>query len=940
MAEIFWNLKDKKGRIFGPFTTAKIIELIERGILDGEEFITPSTSERWVQVSKYPEFYDVIIDMLSKENKKLSSEEISKELSLSQNFQGPAQPSPPPKRGRAVIEEDTRKKNDQKKKLAESFSAPPPEPKKKKEKRAAGAIIELKEENNFLSQEKKKYAVILAIVLAALFAIGYLFYDELFESAPIGQEKIHLLFPSQKKGELSLSETQEMYKHARTEFQKDNFVGYYHSLQTLVEILESNPKNRDALSLLCLTYRELWPYTYQDSSDLQNLTKLVQMAQNEDSLGVHGATCRAVQASLTSDNAGLNSVLQTLLNDYPTAAVLYEMKALILYSQNQVSEAIAYVQKTESLWPQWVKSFFLEAQMRVAIQDYYNAAKILKNILDRDPKHSKSMVQLGILELTQFHNAKGMDRIMLGLEDPKLSTDVRVSAYVALTTYYVSTQPKTALDYAQKAFALDPRNTFLRNTILTLGGEAALLKVKSEDTQLVILGDSYLKNKNYLAAQAEYKTAFETNPKNATAAIKASQSLWGLNQTKEAIDWGIKAIKADPKMVEAYVQLADYYSQKFDFKAASDMLTKARAETKTNYQILRAYAQVELRRKSPKTATKYAEDALKLYDSDVESLDILAEAYMAQNQYEKAYQYATKATSLDSNNAHSQEVYGLALSGMRGSPAAQEYMSNLINTYPNNLDFRISLGKILIKDEKYNEAIPILQQVVASDAGQMRALMLLGDAYLQTNQLNDALKTYIKAASLDPSGAEPLFKIGQAYLRNKDTVQKAMTHFQRVTEINPRYPEAYYYAGKAALLLGLTSQAEQYAEMEKRVNPGIAAPYILLSDIHISKNQYIQAANDLRLAVKIRPDDANLYIQLAKCYRLSGQLDVAASMLRLATAKESGNADIYREQGAVFDRQGLGEQALAAYTRYLELKPNADDKAEVKSRIIQLGGTP
>ncbi len=137
-------------------------------------------------------------------------------------------------------------------------------------------------------------------------------------------------------------------------------------------------------------------------------------------------------------------------------------------------------------------------------------------------------------------------------------------------------------------------------------------------------------------------------------------------------------------------------------------------------------------------------------------------------------------------------------------------------------------------------------------------------------------------------------------------------------------------------MLGQTKKAIEYAEMEKRVNPEIADPYILLSEIYMLQNQYSEAANNLRRATQLRPNDSGLYVQLAKAYRLSGQFDVATSMLRIAINKESGNADIYREQGAVFERRGENEQAAAAYRRYLELKPNAEDRAEIQARLNQL----
>jgi tetratricopeptide (TPR) repeat protein len=926
MADAMWNLKDKKGRIFGPFTTAKIMSLIERGFLEGEEHISPKNTERWVEISKYPEFYDVIMEALKTEHKTFTDKDLSDELTKSIEGASAApeeKPEEPRKRGKVIIEE---------KEAPKKSSKPKPTP-----IGANSQVIDLKEEKVFLKNYKKSNLINAAIVLIGLF-FAVIIYNSFQNRVPL-DGKIHLLFPTQKRAPLGLGETQELLKQSLGEFQKDDYKGYYKALQILVGLLESNPKNLDAISLLCLTYRELWPYSFQDSKDLQSLTKLVQTAQAENSLGVHGATCRAVQASLTAENTAMNSVLQSLMSDYPTSAVLYEMKGQVLSSEKQKNTAIAFVQKTQSLWPQWIKPFFLEAQMRADVQDYYNAAKIYKDILSKNPNHAKSQVELGILELSQFKNIKGLDRIQLGMEESKIPNDILVKGYSALTNYYLPIQSKKALEYAQKAYVLDPRNTALRNTILSLGGESALHAVKSEDSQLVVLGDSYFRNKNYLAAQAEYKTAFEMNPKNATSALKAAESLWNLNQTKDAIDWSLKALRADPKLTESYVQLSDYFSQKYDFKAAGDFLIKGRAETKPNYQLVRAYAQLELRRGSPKTAETYAEQALKLYDADTESLNILSEALMQQNQYEKAYQYSAKAISLEANNSRAQEVYAQALLGLRGIGSAQQYLSQLINTYPDNLDYRTSLGLILMKDERYSEAIPVLKQVVENNPNHMKSQMLLGEAFTKTNDLNEALKTYFRAASLDPSGAEPIFEIGEVYLKNPATVNKALKSFQKVIETNPRYPKAYYSAGQAALQLGLTKQAVDYAEMEKKINPKIADPYILLSNIYFSQEKYSQSANELRRAVQLRPDDSNLYIQLAKSHRLSGQLDTAAAMLRVAASKESGNADIYREQGAVFEKQGLNDQAASAYSRYLELKPNAEDRADVQARMMSLGGS-
>ncbi len=974
MAEALWKLQDRKGHFYGPFTTSKIMELISKGFLKGDELVCPEGTDRWIEITNYPEFYDAIEEAGNSDQAERTQVEI--ETALTNLTERPR------KRGRVIIEDEnsppprkpshTSTSSDEKTKVSSGSKKDIPTKKERRKKRRGISqqkspfarlkdqfikpifdngghrtptgpqfkppVIDLKEEQVIFRSQRKKNRMINVVLILAVAFFGFLVLSSLENYSSNPEGKTRLLYPTQKASPRSLEETQSMLKQSLAEFQKDDFSGYYKALQILVSLLESNPKNLDAISLLCLTYRELWPFAYQDSEDLRNLTRLVQMAQSENSLGVHAATCRAIQVSITSENEALDSVLQPLLTEFPTAAVLYELKAQTLASSQDYSTAIGFVQKTQSLWPGWLKAFFVEGQIRDKMEDYYTAAKIYKNILDSNPNHSKSQVELGVLELTRFNNPKGLDRILVGLSDSKVPSGILVKGYGALVNHYIQSQPEKALEYAKKAYGLDPRNTTLRNVIITLGGEAALTSVRSEDTQLMLLGDSYFRNKNYLAAQAEYKTAFEMNPKNATAALKAGESLWNINQTNEAINWTLKALRADPKLVESYVQLSDYYSQKYDFKSAASFLSKARSENKLTYQMLRAFAQLELRRRSLPTAEKYAEQALRLYDADVPSLTILAEALMMQNQPEKAFQYAAKAVSLDGNNARAQEIYAETLRGLRGGEAGEQYLAELINTYPDNIEYRVSLGGLLLKEQRYGEAIGVLKHATQSDPSSMKGHMLLGSAYTQSGDLNEALKTYFKASSLDPSGAAPLFEIGQVYLKNPSTFAKALSSFQKVIETNPNYPKAYYYAGRAAFQLGMTKQAIEYAEREKKVNPKLADPYILLADIYFSQQRFAPASAELRRAVQLRPDDSSLYVQLARTHRLAGQLDAAAGMLRVAASKESGNAEIYREQGAVFERLGLSDQALAAYTRYLELKPNAEDRNEVRARISSLGG--
>ena len=53
--------------------------------------------------------------------------------------------------------------------------------------------------------------------------------------------------------------------------------------------------------------------------------------------------------------------------------------------------------------------------------------------------------------------------------------------------------------------------------------------------------------------------------KNAVVAVKIAKCYWTLSFSDQAIKWLKKAINANSVMMEAYVLMAEYYSEQYDF---------------------------------------------------------------------------------------------------------------------------------------------------------------------------------------------------------------------------------------------------------------------------------------------------------------------------------------------------------------------------------------
>lgn len=942
-----WTLKDSSGRIYGPYLTQKLQELIKKGVVDGEEFIAPHMTNDFKPISTYTEFYDTLISSLAKEAH-VTPEEREKELtsSISQS-------------GSRVLRVDKISGTD----ASTSIIDPPTKPlkksyvvpqkgedqtdKKTKEKKrkkysTESITIDLKNSLELRARVLKDNMVRIVLIVGLLTVLVAIFMSDDDVAVDI-DKKINLVFPQKKGDELSVEKQKEKLRIAVSSFQKDSFSDYLRAENILVSLLESEPSNPDAWALLCLTYRELWEFSQQDADDMRAVTQAVQQAVGYDPAGANGATCRAAQALIRGQYENADSIAQSILAEQPMSAVFYEIKGILLGDQKNYESAIAYLQKTQSLWNAWLKPFFMEGVYRKRMGDPTSAAKLFRSVLNVNPKHAEAKVYLGILELFDFqHPEQALDLISGGLQEDKVSREAAIAGYSALAAYYQRTDKKTrALEFAKKAFQLDPSNVDMRDLIVQIGGQSELSSLQTQEEELFALGEQYMKTGNYLAAQAEFKAVYELNTKNAQAALKASQSLWRIHQSLEAIEWAKKAIVADPKFIEAYYEISDYYSQRYDFKIAANFLSQATRQAPNHYLVYRGLAQVEYRRNNFKGAIPQAQKAIKLYDTDIVSHLILSKSYLGLLEYDKAYQFAARALELENRNFDVQETYALVLARAQSVRAAEEYLKNLIETYPSVAPYRFSLGKIYFNDQKYEFAAQTLEGVIQLEPENVEALLLLGNSYRAVNNTIKALKAYLQAGGLDPSNADAIFSIGQMYAESDRTALQAIQYFQKVIRVNPHYPRAYYYMGRAALKMGDSKKAIEYGNQEKRMNPNIPDAYLLVAEAYMDEGSYTAATQELRQAIKAQPNDPSMYILAARAYRLAGQLSVAESMIRVASTKESGNPEVYKEQGAIFEKKGQMDEAASAYDRYLQLKPNAADRDAIQLKIQSLsaGGT-
>ena len=639
---------------------------------------------------------------------------------------------------------------------------------------------------------------------------------------------------------------------------------------------------------------------------------------------------------------------------------LYYVKAKALKALQRGPEAQNYLQGIYGLLSDWIAPYMLEARIFYEAQDFPSAAMRYQKVLSLFPQHLSAALYLGVIEYNHFGKMRKSEqrlKAVLSNLTELLDPRILVEAYTALTKISLAqNDEEEALKYAELAYALDPSHAAITDIIFKLSGTTSIKKGKVKTRQLIYKGDILVDQGRCDEAQGYYKQAYLADKKkNALAAVRMAKCFWKQGMSGEAIQWLKRATAADPKMMEAYFLLVDYFSMRYLFNEAAEVLKAAHKKSPNSYEIFKGYALLAFRQKNYATAVSYAEKALKFYTSDVEVYVLLSKSYRALKEFSKAYEYAAKATEEDVNSISGQISFALAVGSAYGFSRGEEYFNKLIQNFPILMEYRQALGEYYFDQSKYDEAESVFTNIIAQSPEFKPAHLYLGRVYSyfasQTedgNTLDRAITHFLKASLLDPADPEPLFYMGRFYLDVKK-YSAAEDQFEKVIRLNENYPLIHYYIGLANFFQGGEENLEralQAGKTESQKNPNLSVAYILLGNIYKSRAEKASSPREKRAqfelckqeyqkAVRLRPKDVSLYISLVSCYVGSGETDAALQIIKQFIKGEgtSGYAELYQLQGNIYEMKGDYQSAGAAYEKYLGLNPGAADRFQIETRL-------
>ena len=453
----------------------------------------------------------------------------------------------------------------------------------------------------------------------------------------------------------------------------------------------------------------------------------------------------------------------------------------------------------------------------------------------------------------------------------------------------------------------------------------AKLKAHPTTNNAVVLGSWYAGHKQFDCAVATFRTALKADPKSAQLHYLIGLAYADSNRNTDALPEVQRATNLDPDAIKPHLMLAYIYEQTSKHQEAEEQWRQALAIDPKSTIALEGLSADLLAREDFSGVILLLKDAPR-----TEKLSInLAQALGRRNMIDEA----------------------------------GEVLHEALNSSPDSVPLASAMTVVLVKQQRYEDAINLLQHAVDTNPGNLDARVLLFRALVLTNHINAARPMGPKLLELRPKDPEVLYLNGIVnrsvgdYPKAKDLLEQAVAiqpdffnsrynlgmvlvilkewseakvHLEKAIELGAPEPQVHFELAKALRGLGENDRAQkeiqEYQRLKKEEEVGLEASNAAIAgDKALADGKIQDALTNYREAVAGAPNNAGYKYKLAIALRDSGDADGERTQLQLAVSLDPKLATAQFELGYLLSRSGDSAGAIEHFRLAVQAAPEWTD---------------
>jgi tetratricopeptide (TPR) repeat protein len=482
--------------------------------------------------------------------------------------------------------------------------------------------------------------------------------------------------------------------------------------------------------------------------------------------------------------------------------------------------------------------------------------------------------------------------------------------------------------------------------------------------------------------QDEKRPQAAENASAATAHLANGQRAFAAGKFQEARAALELAVRADPKLAEAYLGLGLLDLQSSDAAAAIRRFRRAVELAPRSFQGHYHLAMSLLREQKLQEGAQELERALAIDPRHTDALYNLGVVLLELNRPEEALSRLRQAREQGSGRPDiAFNLVRAELAADRTGDARLE-ADNAAKTFGTDAAWRKSVGGLFLQYRQPREAIVHLSEaarlepdsaeirrqlaaayIEAGDPGRALALLETGteaedhymaaSAYLVLHRLPEAdresrlalekeprdpryllqmaridqrtgrheesLELLRQASQIDHDWAEPYYSAGVTlYLLHR--YADARQSLDRALQLDPRSVRALFLYSATLANQGQNREGEEVLLRAIALEPSNARLYYHLGAIRLRDNRAAEAEPAFQKAIQLKPDYGPPHYQLGKLLARANQPEQAVQELEAAVRYQSDLAQAYYQLARVYARLGRTEESERALSTFNEFK--------------------
>ncbi|MDP7034938.1 MAG: tetratricopeptide repeat protein, partial [Planctomycetota bacterium] len=188
-----------------------------------------------------------------------------------------------------------------------------------------------------------------------------------------------------------------------------------------------------------------------------------------------------------------------------------------------------------------------------------------------------------------------------------------------------------------------------------------------------------------------------------------------------------------------------------------------------------------------------------------------------------------------------------------------------------------------------------------------------------------------------PLTAAEFYERGDLFSRKKKN-QKAIDHYTRSIELNPKVAQAYHHRG--IVLAREKNFDAAIADFSKalELNPNFSNAYLNRATTWYAKGNLVAALADLDRTIKLDSRDPDAYNLRGILYHAQGNFDAAIADYNRAVRLSPNDARIHLNRGLSWEEKGDLDAAITDYNRAITLDPRLSGVYDSLGRIYGARG--